>query len=133
MRRRNFLASAVILFSLAIILVVIAIITYNFVWCNDGFLDSSHPFCVYRDSGGNVVARHTIDQERPYLSIIKEILGAVLFFAVGILSLVCTFKKDPPSEPPPPPEDEAGPTPNPPNDLLTGGPGPYPPLPPDYP
>jgi len=92
MRPRNFLATAVILFFLAIILVVIAIFTYNFVWCNDGFLDSSHPICEHLDSSGNVVAKHTIDQERPYLSIIGEILGAVLFFAVGILSLVYAFK-----------------------------------------
>ena len=90
MRRRNFLA--VFFFSLTIILVVWAIITYNFVWCNDGFLDSSHPICAHLDSSGNIVAKHNIDQERPYLSIIGEILGAVLCFAAGILFLVSAFK-----------------------------------------
>lgn len=113
MRRRNFLASAVILFSLAIILVVIAIITYNFVWCNDGFLDSSHPICEHLDSSGNIVVKHTIDQERPYLSIIEEILGAVLFFAAGIFFLVCAFKAPSPDfiNPPPPPPDFIDPPP----------------------
>ena len=106
MRRKISLASAVVLFSLAIILVAIAIISYNFVWCNDWFLDSTHPYCVYRDSSGNVVAKHTIDQERPYLTIIEEILGAILFSAVGTFSLVCAFKTPMlDDEPPPPPPD----------------------------
>ncbi len=119
MRRRNFLVSAVVLFSLAIILVVIAIISYNFVWCDDGFLDSSHPTCLYRDRvSRTVIAEHTIDQERPYLSIIEETLGAVLFFAVGILSLVCAFKAPKENRPDDPTGigiDDIEPGPHPPN------------------
>lgn len=113
MRRKISLASAIILFSLAMILVVIAIISYNFVPCNGEIMNPGDR-CIHYNSFGIETGRYTIDQERPYPTIIKEALGAFLFFAVGI---VCAFKVPREKKPPKPkhPINSPEPGPHPPN------------------
>jgi hypothetical protein len=71
--------------------------------------------CIHYDIYGNEIGSYTIDQERQHWTIFGEGLGAILFFAVGILSLVCTFKASAPepNNPPKNPENQRkSPVPN---------------------